>query len=283
MLLDFLIFRFSVWEGRPLPGMALMNLRYRDERSVQSSAEAGGRSGAEGPGLSATQRSMYCLGAVFLRYGWARAGHVAASRHWGDAAYASWQRRGWGALRAAESAYRCAALLNLLAFFRTGRYRSVLERLVGARLVYAQPSAARAISYEYLNRQLVWSELSELLLFLLPLFDVAAVKRALRSALPRLPMLTGARLTTQQQQQGGRKEAGEDAALSGRGSGGQACGICGAATVLTPYAAQPCGHVFCYYCLRSHVLADCGFTCPRCLARVEGLRPGAARLAPLDL
>lgn len=37
--------------------------------------------------------------------------------------------------------------------------RSLLERLLRARLVYQQPSAARAISFEYLNRQLVWSEL----------------------------------------------------------------------------------------------------------------------------
>ena len=40
-----------------------------------------------------------------------------------------------------------------------GWRRSVLERLLRARLVYEQPSAARAISFEYLNRQLVWSEL----------------------------------------------------------------------------------------------------------------------------
>lgn len=37
--------------------------------------------------------------------------------------------------------------------------RSLLERLLRARLVYQQPVAARAISFEYLNRQLVWSEL----------------------------------------------------------------------------------------------------------------------------
>ena len=67
--------------------------------------------------------------------------------------------------------------------------RSLLERLLSARLVYARPSAARAISFEYLNRQLVWHELSELLLFVLPLVDVGAIKRVLRARLPRLPAL----------------------------------------------------------------------------------------------
>ena len=34
--------------------------------------------------------------------------------------------------------------------------RSLLERLVGARLVYQQATMTRVISFEYLNRQLVW-------------------------------------------------------------------------------------------------------------------------------
>ena len=35
------IFRFSVWRGRPTPGSALMNLRYRDERPVSQESRAG--------------------------------------------------------------------------------------------------------------------------------------------------------------------------------------------------------------------------------------------------
>ena len=213
--------------------MSLMNLRYRNEAAVQlhpaapsgsgsscssSSASSsvqppcigGGHSGVEGPGLSAMQRSLYCLGAVVLRYAWGRLGQYAAGQHWGDSAGGSsggsssfsWRQRGWQLMRQAESGYRLASLLNFLAFLRSGRYRwepmhcapleccvflsaselhltcglsspccrrfasrcplrcrSLLDRLLRARLVYQQPSAARAISFEYLNRQLVWSEL----------------------------------------------------------------------------------------------------------------------------
>ena len=138
------VFRFSVGEGRPLPGMALMNLRYRNEAAVGPAARpshgssssgtpaspacpGGGRSGVEGPGLSAAQRALYCLGAVALRYGWARLGHHAAARHWGDASGGAgaggWRRRAWGLMRQAESAYRLASLANFLAFLRSGRYR----------------------------------------------------------------------------------------------------------------------------------------------------------------
>lgn len=50
-----------------------------------------------------------------------------------------------------------------------------MERLIGARLVYRQPSMSRLVSFEYLNRQLVWQELSEFMLFLLPLINVTKV------------------------------------------------------------------------------------------------------------
>ena len=46
--------------------------------------EALGRSGLEGPGLNRTQRTLYGLGVVFLRYLWARADQFSAAQHWGD-------------------------------------------------------------------------------------------------------------------------------------------------------------------------------------------------------
>jgi peroxin-2 len=65
--------------------------------------------------------------------------------------------------------------------------RTLTERLLGARLIYKQPNMSRLISFEYLNRQLVWQELSEFLLFLLPLINVAKVKRFILKLLPRVP------------------------------------------------------------------------------------------------
>lgn len=61
-----------------------------------------------------------------------------------------------------------------------------MERLLRARLVYSRAAMARALSFEYLNRQLVWHELSELLLFLLPLVNVGRLKAAVMARLPRL-------------------------------------------------------------------------------------------------
>lgn len=64
--------------------------------------------------------------------------------------------------------------------------RSLLERFVKARLVYNRVSMPRALSFEYLNRQLVWHELSELLLFLLPLINVSRIKSLVLKNLPSI-------------------------------------------------------------------------------------------------
>jgi peroxin-2 len=212
--------------------------------------DMGGRTGLEGEGLSLTQRTLYGLGVVVLRYVWSRTDELAANQHWGDSPHRSWQRVLWRSMRWAENAFKVASLLNFLLFLRFGRYRqaaspfelrmcmktssnrhfcighahaimlawyvllllcwplylvrasvrgshgnakwmpmlhrSVLERLLGARLVYSRASMARALSFEYLNRQLVWHELSELLLFMLPLINVARVKSFVMSHLPRM-------------------------------------------------------------------------------------------------
>ena len=71
--------------------------------------------------------------------------------------------------------------------------RSLLERVLRARLVYQRANMARAISFEYLNRQLVWHELSELLLFVLPLISVTRLKRMIVKRWPSLRAATGTR------------------------------------------------------------------------------------------
>ena len=63
-----------------------------------------------------------------------------------------------------------------------------MHRLLAAQLVYEKAVMSRALSFEYLNSQLVWHELSELLLFVLPLVDVSRLKRVLGDHVPGLAM-----------------------------------------------------------------------------------------------
>lgn len=281
-----------------MPGMALMNLRHRDETSTARSGLEG-HSGVEGPGLSRSQRTLYILGSVVLRYAWAQAGRAMGAGDWahghqgddpptrmgvsqfdpGSVRTVRWRGHVRRIFLGAENLYAVASLLNILDFLRSGKYRSLLERGLGARLVYARTSATRTANYEYLNRQLVWSELSEVLLFLLPLLNATAVKRALRAVLPRTLRSTA---TTRFDPGTGTLFGGgtwKNATKSAAGESSIQCGICGVSDVLTPYTSEPCGHVFCYFCLRSHVLADPDYQCPYCLAKVEAMRPLASAVS----
>jgi peroxin-2 len=70
-----------------------------------------------------------------------------------------------------------------------GCCRTLVERGLRARLVYAKPYMQHAQSFEYLNRQLVWTELSQFMLFVLPLVDAAKLRRYVFSRLPRIGAL----------------------------------------------------------------------------------------------
>ena len=54
------------------------------------------------------------------------------------------------------------------------RFRNLIERALKARLVYGSPHMNRAVSFEYMNRQLVWNEFSVTLIgTIIPLFCFA--------------------------------------------------------------------------------------------------------------
>lgn len=144
---------------------------------------------------------------------------------------------------------------------------------MGARLVWRQAAMTRVISFEYLNRQLLWQELAEALLLLLPLVDMARLRGAAMRLLPR-PQTAAVGPGTQ---------AGAAAAAGAKGTGSGSvgdevvegpvrCPVCGDEDILTAVQALPCGHVFCYYCLRSSTAADVRYCCP-----LDGLRVGAMR------
>ena len=120
-----------------------------------------------------------------------------------------------------------------------------------------------------------------MLLFVLPLLDVTRVRRALALLLPRLPSpsalvasaAAGQRLKAVGDGEGGGAagDGGEEGGGSGAWAGGanaagprlnSSCPMCGSTDILIPFEAQPCRHIFCYYCLRSNCEADGGFCCP---------------------
>ncbi|PKU71173.1 peroxisome biogenesis protein 2 [Dendrobium catenatum] len=234
--LEFLIWRFSIWVDKPTPGNALMNLRYRDERRATSVGQEV-RTGLEGTGLSVSQKLWYCIGSVGGQYIWARLQSFSAFRRWGDSEQRPLARRIWVLIQRIEGIYKAAALSNLLLFLYSGRYRTLIERILKARLVYGSPNMNRAVSFEYMNRQLVWNEFSEMLLLLLPLLNSSSIKKFL------LPF-------------------SKDKS-SGSSSNESECPICHANPTIA-FVALPCQHRYCYYCLRTRCTSVSSYRCSRC-------------------
>lgn len=233
--LEFLIWRFSIWVDKPTPGNTLMNLRYRDERAVEVRGKV--RTGLEGPGLAVPQKLWYCIATVGGQYMWARLQSFSAFRRWGDSEQRPLARRAWTFIQRIEGIYKAASFANLLVFLYTGRYRTLIERVIRARLVYGSPHMNRAVSFEYMNRQLVWNEFSEMLLLLLPLLNSSSMKSLLRPF-------------------------SKDKSSSAEGDA-NVCPIC-LASPTVPFLALPCQHSYCYYCLRTRCSAAPSFRCSRC-------------------
>ncbi|KAK3027073.1 hypothetical protein RJ639_040905 [Escallonia herrerae] len=195
------------------------------------------RTGLEGPGLTLAQKIWYCVATVGGQYIWARLQSFSAFRRWGDSEQRSVARRAWFLIQRAEGFYKAGSFINLLIFLYTGRYRNLIERALQARLVYGSPHMNRAVSFEYMNRQLVWNEFSEMLLLLLPLLNSSSIKSFLR------PFSKDKSLTS-----------AEDETL---------CPICQAYPTI-PFVALPCQHRYCYYCLQTRCSAAPSFRCSRC-------------------
>ncbi|KAL9255502.1 Peroxisome biogenesis protein 2-like protein [Drosera capensis] len=241
--LEFLIWRFSIWVDKPTPGNALMNLRYRDERRMETRGKV--RTGLEGPGLTVAQKILYCITTVGGQYIWARLQSFSAFRRWGDSEQRPWAQQAWILVQRLEGFYKAASLANLLVFLYTGKYRNLIERALKARLVYGSPNMNRAVSFEYMNRQLVWNEFSEMLLLLLPLLNSSLIKNLLRPF---------------------SKDKASDPAVDD-----SVCPICQRSPSI-PFIALPCRHRYCYYCLRTRCSATSSFRCTRCSEPVTAIQ-----------
>ncbi|GFR50535.1 hypothetical protein Agub_g12805, partial [Astrephomene gubernaculifera] len=201
-----------------------------------------------------------------------------------QSSHPSWRQLAWRAMRWSEGALHAAALLHSWAFLVRGDYRTLLERVVGARLVWRRAVMSRVVSFEYLNRQLLWEQVAEVVMLLLPALDLARMRRALGRLLPRpagaggssggtqLPPPKQPEQQQQQQEASAPAHHDEDSPPPPPPPPPACCPVCDTPDMLTAVRALPCGHPFCYYCLRSHTQADPGYCCPSCGVRVAAMR-----------
>ncbi|KAF5680806.1 hypothetical protein FHETE_194 [Fusarium heterosporum] len=148
MALRAVLFKLTVWDHDATYGAALQNLKYTDARNDGLILKAPSR----------LQKSLYGLVTVFGTYGWTR---------WED--WLLEHDDGYD-----EPSPRLKRLSKLTSALSTVHSAAAILRM---RLAPPTSQVSREVSFEYLNRQLVWHAFTEFLLFVLPLIGIQRWRR----------------------------------------------------------------------------------------------------------
>jgi peroxin-2 len=186
-----------------------------------------------------------------------------------------------------------AAFISFLVFLVNGQYRTLIDRILCLRLIPPSARVSREVSFEYLNRQLVWHAFTEFLLFILPIVGISRWRRWLSKAWQKA--VAGMRLGRPDEELARGK--GQLASLPER-----TCAICyqvqnptavsesdilSAATIsggivgsaqtdiANPYETIPCGCIYCFVCITQRLEAEEGegWVCLRCGELVRQCKP----------
>lgn len=281
-----ILFKLSVWDNDASYGASLQGLRYTDARKANDIVRP-----------TRTQKSLYGLITVLGRYAWDK---------WEDrllAVEASFEGPSdtFQALRTLTSrlstVHSVAAFASFCIFLINGRYRTLTDRLLRLRLIPPTSQSRREVSFEYLNRQLVWHAFTEFLLFLLPLVGISrwrrwlsrvwrTTKKALSTDLSSTvpdehPLKTGpfaflpertCAICYQDSTPEGQQSA-EVLSANIAVAGGVIGSI--ATDIVNPYETIPCACLYCFSCIATKIEAEdgAGWPCLRCGELVLKCRP----------
>jgi peroxin-2 len=250
------------------------------------------------PPPKAWQKGVYGLVTVFGRYGWTKWESYLSDLEGGYEEPSPLMKRFSEVTSRLSTIHSVTALASFLRFLYNGQYRTLLDRFLRLRLVPTSAHTSREVSFEYLNRQLVWHAFTEFLLFLLPLVGIARWRRIIgrswgrvvlflkrsfgrggsnddeeeipKGELGFLPERTCAICYSSQNPTAGASEAEILAATAGGGVVGSA-----QTDITNPYEAMPCGDVYCFVCIAQKIEADEGegWTCLRCGEFVKECKP----------
>jgi peroxin-2 len=284
--LRLVLFKLSIWDQNASYGAHLQGLRYTDARTHAPPTQ--------------WRKAAYGLCTIGGRYAWAKWEEYISSAQDDYAAPESSQVKFLANLtERLNSAHDVASLSSFLVFLVNGRYRTLTDRLLRLRLTPTSASTSREVSFEYLNRQLVWHAFTEFLLFLLPLVGISRWRRILGRAWRKLRSqvlhLLGrspdpAETTATKSKSGELSflpertcaicyrdqnpvNASEADILASSGGGG----VVGSATtdITNPYETIPCGCIYCFACVAQRIANEEGegWSCLRCGETVKECRP----------
>ncbi|KAH8830470.1 Pex12 amino terminal region-domain-containing protein [Flagelloscypha sp. PMI_526] len=175
LLLQATLYKLSVWDSSATYGAKLQDLRYVYDRSSNHA-----------PTIPRTILAIHGSLTILFPYVHARIRSYALSHSWSEAPTRDYRRRAWEMLSSLETASSSIILLNFIGFLWSGRYRTVVDRITGMALVPASKLAHREVSYEFMNRQMVWHAFTEFLLFALPLVNAKTLRQRISRAYTHL-------------------------------------------------------------------------------------------------
>lgn len=106
--------------------------------------------------LTKAQKISYGILTVGGQYAWTRISRIATNKGWGELEEDDIRNKIYKLLQYGEKYWKLFSLINFLVFLWNGKYRMLIDRLLSMRLVYSKKSMNRQVSFEFLNRQMVW-------------------------------------------------------------------------------------------------------------------------------
>jgi len=137
---------------------------------------------------------------------------------------------------------KALSLFSFVNFLIYGTYPTLKELAFGLKLYPSSPQTLREVSSVYLTREILWHGFSEFIFFILPHFNIHSLWNLFRRT---LGIMSAANANH--------------------------CGFCDSLPIL-PHISN-CGHVYCYYCLKSNLIADRNFSCTVCNDQVTLCTP----------
>ncbi|PRP75883.1 hypothetical protein PROFUN_15484 [Planoprotostelium fungivorum] len=201
LILDSLIYYLSIWNMETTYGYILQNLKFGSS--------------------SNTQKALYGLFTVFGRWAWSRLTKLSTQRDQFETLKYEGLLRNMNLM---EKVYRCLWVINFIVFLVNGRYMNPVMRLLRMRLYVNHTHMRKQISFDYMNKQLVWHGFTEFLMFVTPLINITKMKNWVYRTI-HAPSVN--------QREGDVKV--------------EQCPICLATPIDLPYTTQ-CNHEMCYYC-----------------------------------
>lgn len=290
-----ILWKLSIWDHGASYGASLQGLKYIDAREKNPAARAE---------ATALQRAAYGLLTVGGRYAWTRwEDHLSSIENSYDIEPSPLIQRLSRLTTFFSTSHNIAAFTSFLIFLYNGKYRTLTDRILRMRLVPSSNQTSREVSFEFLNRQLVWHAFTEFLLFLLPLVGISRWKRWISRAWKKfkttITNIRTGRATDQDDEETDTLQSGELSFLPER-----TCAICyqdqnpttprseqeiisadasansgiigNASTDITnPYETLECGCIYCFVCLARRIEAEEGegWVCLRCGEAVRECRP----------